>query len=208
MNTVLGAAGAFVDWLASLDLWLVLLFTGLSAAVETTFLLGLLVPGEAVVMLAGSLPAGPAGFALAVLVGTAGAMLGQVGGYLVGWSLGGRLRRSRLGVRIGEQRWQRAEAYLRDRGAAALVGVRFLAVIHAVVPLVAGSVRMPFGRFVGWSTLGTALWVAAFAGLGTVSATADRFGGAGVLLTAVAASCLGLIPLAGRLLRRRRVPAG
>lgn len=199
---LMNAATAFVDWLATLDEWSVLLFTALSAAVEMTFLLGLLVPGESVVMLAGSLPDGPAGFALAVAVGTGGALLGQIGGYAVGRVLGARLRETRLGRRIGAERWQRAEVYLRDNGASALVAVRFVAVIHAVVPIVAGTVKMPFGRFVGWSALGTMLWVGAFAGVGALTAGVDSSGGVGLVLTAIGATCLGLVPLAGRLVRR------
>ncbi|MEV6599759.1 VTT domain-containing protein [Actinoplanes sp. NPDC051346] len=196
------AASAFVDWLGTLDQWAVLLVTALSGAVETTFLLGLFIPGESVVTLAGSLPQGPGGFALAVAAGTAGAMAGQIAGYAVGRILGPRLRDTRLGRRIGAQRWERAEAYLRDRGAAALVAMRFVAVIHAVVPIVAGTVRMPFGRFVGWSTLGTAIWVSSFAAMGALSAGAGSSQGTGVVLTAIGATCLGIVPFAGRLVRR------
>jgi membrane-associated protein len=199
---LLNAATAFVDRLSTLDEWTVLLFTFLSTAAETTFLLGLLVPGESVVMLAGSLPDGPAGIALAVLVGTAGALTGQVCGYAVGRVFGARLRNTRLGRRIGAERFDRAEAYLRDRGAPALVAVRFVAVIHAVVPIVAGVARMPFGRFLLWSALGTTLWVGAFAALGVVTADADSSGGLGIVLTAIGATCLGVVPIAARLIRR------
>ncbi len=203
MNT----ATAFVDWLSTLDRWTVLVFTFLSAAVEMTFLAGLLVPGESVVMLAGSLPDGPAGFAAVLVVGTAGALAGQIAGYAVGRAFGPRLRSTRLGRRIGAARFDRAEAYLRDRGAPALVAVRFVAVVHAVVPIVAGVVRMPFGRFVLWSGLGTALWVGAFAGVGLLTAGADATGGLGLVLTAVGATCLGVVPFAARRLRRLRRPA-
>jgi membrane-associated protein len=198
---LLDAATAFVHWLATLDTWLVMIFTALSTAVEMTFLLGLLVPGESVVMLAGSLDS-PAGFALAVIVGTAGGLLGQIGGYLIGRALGARLRDTRLGRRIGTERWNRAEAYLRDNGASALVAVRFVAVIHSVVPIVAGTARMPFGRFLGWSALGTVLWVSAFAGVGALTADVDSSGGIGLVLTAIGATCLGLIPLGVKLVRR------
>src|SRR5689334_6263343 len=112
------------------------MFTFLSSGVEMTFLAGLLVPGESVVMLAGSLP-GPAGFAAVLVVGTLGALAGQTMGYAVGRAFGPRLRATRLGRRIGADRFDRAEAYLRDKGAPALVAVRFVAVIHAVVPIVA-----------------------------------------------------------------------
>ena len=199
---MLNAASAFIDWLSTLDQWTVLLFTFLTAAVEMTFLAGLLVPGESVVMLAAALPDGPAGFAVVVVVGTAGAMAGQILGYAVGRAFGERLRGTRLGRRIGADRFDRAEAYLRERGAPALVAVRFVAVIHAVVPIVAGAVRMPFGRFVLWSGLGTALWVSAFATAGALTAGADATGGLALLLTAVGATCLGVVPFAARLVRR------
>jgi membrane-associated protein len=196
------AAAAFVEWLSTLDGWMVLLFTFLSTAVEMTFMLGLLVPGESVVMLAGSLPDGPAGIALAVVVATAGGLASQVCGYAVGRIFGSRLRGTRLGRRIGAERFDRAEAYLRGSGASALVAVRFLAVIHAVVPIMAGIVRMPFGRFLGWSALGTALWVSVFAVVGAVTAGADSTGGVALVLTAIGATCLGVVPLAARLVRR------
>jgi membrane protein DedA with SNARE-associated domain len=193
---------AFVDRLAALDAWSVLLVTFLSTAVEMTFLLGLLVPGESVVMLAASLPDGPAGFILAVAVGTAGALAGQILGYAVGRHFGPRLRATGLGRRIGAERFDRAEAYLAERGAPALVAVRFVAVIHAVVPIAAGVTRMPFGRFLGWSALGTVLWVGAFAGVGAVTTGADASGGVALVLTALGATCLGLVPLGARLVRR------
>ncbi|MFI5495844.1 DedA family protein [Actinoplanes sp. NPDC051859] len=196
------AATAFIDWIATLDSWAVVLVTALSSAIEATFLLGLFIPGESVVTLAGALPRGPGGFALAVAAGTAGAMTSQIAGYAVGRVLGSRLRDTRLGQRIGTERWDRAETFLRDRGAAALVAIRFVAVIHAVVPIVAGTVRMPFGRFVGWSAVGTTVWVTAFAAVGALSSGSGSSDGTGVVLTAVGATCLGIVPFAGRLLRR------
>lgn len=202
MTDLLSAATDFVTWLSTLGTWSVLLITFLSTAVEMTFLLGLLVPGESVVMLAGSLPDGPAGIAVAVVVATAGGLAGQVAGYAVGRAFGPRLRETRLGRRIGAERFDRAEEYLRARGASALVAVRFLAVIHAVVPIVAGVARMPFGRFLGWSALGTALWVSAFAVVGAATAGADSTGGLGLILTAVGATLLGVVPFAARLARR------
>jgi membrane-associated protein len=201
LTDLLHAATAFVEWLSTRDPAAVLLFTFLSTAVEMTFLLGLLVPGESVVMLAGSLPAGPAGFALVVAVGTAGALSGQILGYAVGRVAGDRLRDTRLGRRIGAERFDRAEAYLRDRGAPALVAVRFVAVIHSVVPIVAGTARMPFGRFLGWSALGTVLWVSAFAGVGVATAGASS-GGVALVLTAIGATCLGAVPIGARLIRQ------
>jgi membrane protein DedA with SNARE-associated domain len=204
---LLNAATTFVDWLATLEGWMVLLVTFVSTAVEMTFLLGLLVPGESVVMLAGSLPDGPAGITVAIAIATAGGLAGQVAGYALGRAFGPRLRGTRLGRRIGADRFDRAEAYLRDRGASALVAIRFVAVIHAVVPIVAGVARMPFGRFLGWSALGTALWTGAFAVVGALTASADATGGVALVLTAIGATCLGIVPVAAKLARRAFSPA-
>jgi membrane-associated protein len=201
-HNLLHAATAFVDWLSTLDERTVLLVTFLTAAVEMTFLLGLLVPGESVVMLAASLPHGPGGIAAAVGVATAGALAGQICGYAVGRAFGPRLRGTRLGRRIGADRFDRAEGYLRGRGGWTLAAVRFIAVVHAVVPIVAGVTRMPFRRFVLWSALGTVLWVGAFSTLGVITADADSSGGVAVVLTAIGATCLGVVPLAARLVRR------
>ena len=118
---LLNAATTFIDWLSTLEGWTVLLVTFVSTAVEMTFLLGLLVPGESVVMLAGSLPDGPAGVALAIAIATAGGLAGQVVGYALGRAFGPRLRATRLGRRIGAERFDRAEDYLRERGASTLV---------------------------------------------------------------------------------------
>ena len=82
------------------------------------------------------------------------------------------------------------------------MAVRFVAVIHAVVPIVAGAARMPFGRFLGWSALGTVLWVGAFAGVGAVTAGADSTGGVALVLTATARPASG-----GAARRPPRAPA-
>src|SRR5690606_20231311 len=114
--------------------------------------------GDLAVLLAGSTVRGPLEFVTLVLAVTAGAMVGECGGYVLGRTLGPRVRRTRLGRRLGEHRWERAEAYLSRYGAPALVPVRFVSVAHAIAPLVAGSAGMPVGRFLGWSTLGTVIW--------------------------------------------------
>ena len=98
---------------------------------------------------------------------------------------------------------RRTERYLAGRGASSLVAVRFVAVVHAVAPLVAGTVRMPYRRFIGWSALGTLIWSATFTGLGVLAGASYReYGHASLIGTVVAASLLGSLVLLGK--RRRR----
>jgi membrane-associated protein len=79
MDGLLGVTDAVLTWLSSLDSWVIYLCTGLFIALETTALVGLVIPGDAVILLAGSTVTGPAAFAAVVLSVTGGAMLGESG---------------------------------------------------------------------------------------------------------------------------------
>lgn len=135
-------------------------------------LLGVLVPGDvAVLMAVGLVPRGAAGPLIAVIAGN-----------LSGWSLsffagryfGGRLRRSRFGVWIGEARWAAAERTLGRRGGRMILIAPFLPVFNALLPLAAGGLRMPYRRFVLCATTGAALWAGLYVLLGMA---AGVFGG-------------------------------
>jgi membrane protein DedA with SNARE-associated domain len=96
----------------------------------------------------------------------AGAVAGDSIGYELGRHFGHRLRRSALGRRIGEQRWERAEAYLRERGGRAIFFARWILVVRAVVPALAGQARMPYRRFLAWNVAGAVPLCVLHVGLG------------------------------------------
>lgn len=203
----LGVADTVLDWLFTLDPLLISLFTALFTALETTALIGLVVPGDAVTLLAGSTVTTWGAYATVVLAATAGSLAGETGGYLLGRLVGARLRYGRLGRRLGERRWSRAEDYLNGHGAPALAAARFVAVVHAVVPLVAGTVRMPFRRFLAWSALGALSWSALFTAVGVVAGTGYRqYGHVSLLATLAVVTAVALASVARRL-RGRRSPA-
>lgn len=205
MDGVLGVTEAMLDWLRSLDVWVIYLGTGLFTTLETTALVGLVIPGDEVILLAGSTVTNPARFGAVVFAATTGAMIGESGGYALGRLVGPGLRHTRLGRRLEAERWARTEAYLHRRGGPALAAVRFVAVIHAIAPLVAGSLRMPFHRFFGWSVLGTVVWSSTLTGVGAVvGASLREYGGISLVVTATVLSLFGLVPLARWQLRRRR----
>jgi membrane-associated protein len=184
------------------------LLTGLVVTLETSLLIGLLLPGDSVVLLAGTTVTGPSRFAALVAVSTLGSLLGESVGYLIGSRYGQRVRASRAGRRLGEDTWARAESFLTGRGGRAVAAARFVAVVHAVVPVVAGSVGMPYRRFVGWSALGAAAWSATYVGIGALAGASwrhygERLGVAALAVLALAALAVWLL----RSARRRRRPA-
>jgi membrane-associated protein len=186
------------------------LLTGLFMTLETTLLIGLVLPGDSVVLLAGTTVTGPARFGALVAVATFGSLLGESIGYLLGQRYGDRVRASHLGRRLGEDAWANAAAFLGGRGGRAVAAARFVAVVHALVPVVAGSVRMGYRRFLGWSALGAVAWSLTFVGVGSLAGASwrrygERFGLAGLAV-------LGVVALAGWSLktarrRRRALPA-
>jgi membrane-associated protein len=143
-----------LDALTGLQPAVLYLLTGLVVTLETSLLIGLLLPGDSVVLLAGTTVTGPSRFAAVVAVGTLGSLLGESIGYLLGRRYGERVRGSGVGRRLGEDAWAGAESFLTGRGGRAVAAARFVAVVHAVVPVVAGAVGMPYRRFLGWSALG------------------------------------------------------
>jgi len=172
-----------LELLAGMDHTSLMLLTMALTMLETTALIGLVIPGDVAVLLAGSTANGPGRFALVLAAASAGTYLGELGGYAIGRAAGPKLRRSRL---IGERRWARAEAYLAGKGARVLVPARFVSVVHAVAPIVAGAVRMPFKRFAFWSGIGAIVWAAVYTTVGAAAGTAYReYGHLGLATSAV-----------------------
>jgi membrane-associated protein len=194
-----------LEALAGLGPALLYLLTGLFTALETSALIGLVVPGDAVVLLAGTTASSPARFGALVAAAVAGSLAGESVGYLLGRRFGDRLRSSRLGRRVGAANWARAERFLNGRGGRAVFAARFVAVVHALLPVVAGAVRMPYRRFVGWAAAGSLAWSVLYVGLGAAAGASwrqfgERLGLAGYGLLGLLVAGLLLV----RAARRRR----
>lgn len=127
----------------------------LAAASEAALFLGLVVPGETALLVAGVLAANGQGHLVPyILAAVAGAIAGDSIGYEIGRHFGPRLRRSALGRRVGEERWERAEHYLQRKGGRAIFLGRWIAVVRAIVPALAGQAHMPYSRFLAWNVAG------------------------------------------------------
>jgi membrane-associated protein len=189
--------------LTDLDPVSLALVTWAFTAMEATVLLGLLVPGDMVVLLAGASARAPEALVLVVLAAAVGTYTGELLGYGIGRAVGRRIRTTWIGRRIGDRRWDRAEAYLTGRGARVLVPVRFVSMIHALAPMFVGTVRMPVRRFAGWAALGALVWAITYTSIGAVAGSAYReHGHAGLLISAAVVS-VGAVIFAVRARRAR-----
>jgi membrane-associated protein len=190
--------------LAGLDPVSLVLVTWAFTALEATVLVGLLVPGDVVVLLAGASTRAPETFVLVVLAAAAGTYTGELLGYGLGRAVGRRIRTTWLGRRVGPHRWERAEAYLTGRGARMLVPVRFVSMIHAVAPMFVGTVRMPLRSFAGWAALGAVVWAIAYTSIGAATGTAYREHGHTGLLVSIAVVLTGGVVFTLRARRRAK----
>lgn len=183
------------------------LVAGLAILLETSVLVGLVVPGDTVVIIAGTAVASPwEGVALGVAV-VIGALIGESIGFWLGRFLGPRIRHSRLGARIGERAWVRAELYVSRRGGIAIFLSRFLPVLHSLVPLTVGMTGYAYRRFLAWTAPACILWAGIYvsvasAAAGTYRDLAESAHYAGYVFVAVIALFILAIALGKRVLHR------
>ncbi|MBP2702760.1 VTT domain-containing protein [Microbispora sp. RL4-1S] len=184
----------------------VVLATFLFMAAETSLLVGLLVPGDAAVLLFGTTVGTPWQYAALIAAAALGAMMGETIGYLIGSRYGTAVRYSRLGRRLGEGRWARAEEVARgESGGRALIATRFVPVLHSMVPVIAGTLGMPYRRFIAWEAAGCLVWAATYLGIGALAGTALRAHGSqmGYAASAVLVALILTVTAVSRKVRRR-----
>nr|WP_256430050.1 CDP-alcohol phosphatidyltransferase family protein [Plantibacter sp. MCCC 1A11337] len=141
---------------------------------ESGLWLGLVVPGEPVVLLLSAMLDSAPGALVLFLAVALGGSLGDQLGYLVGRRSGGRLRDSAAIRRLGVDGWDRAVEALERRGAQAVFLTRLVPVLRCLTPTAAGVAGVPYRSFLAASLLGSLLWSAVYVGVGSlVRATLD-----------------------------------
>ncbi len=158
---------------------------------------GVPLPGETVLIAAGVLVhRGALDFGDTLFFGIFGAVVGSQIGYWVG-RFGGRpfvLRWGRY-VLITPERLGHAEAFFARHGGRAVFLARFFVGLRVFGALVAGTSRMPWGKFALYNVLGGTVWVSAVVSLGyflwaSISLVEHWVGRASLLLLAVLALAL------------------
>lgn len=168
----------FLTWLLdavqSVDPVIRTLLAGFAIMLETSVLVGLVVPGDTIVIVAGTAVSSPLEGVLLGVVVVLGALAGESIGFWLGRLIGPRLQHSRLGRRIGEKNWQRSERYLRRRGGPAIFISRFLPVLHSLVPLTVGMSGYPYRRFLAWTIPACIVWSTLYISVAAVAAGTYR----------------------------------
>lgn len=201
----------FLSWLLdtvqSVDPVVRTILAGVAVMLETSILIGLIVPGDTIVIVAGTAVASPLeGLFLGIAV-VIGALIGESIGFWLGRYLGPYIRASRLGQRLGDDKWERSERYLRKRGGPAIFISRFLPVLHSLVPLTVGMSGYSYRRFLAWTTPACIVWAALYisvsaAAAGTYRELADQIHYAGYVFVAVIVVFLLLVFLGKKLIER------
>jgi membrane-associated protein len=197
-----------LDTVQSVDPTLRVLLAGVGMLLETSILIGLIVPGDTVVLVAATGVGNGFEFAFLLLAVIVGALAGESIGFALGRFFGPRIRASRLGSRLGERNWIRAEQYLARRGGIAVFVSRFLPVFHALIPLTVGMSAMSYRRFLQWTVPACAIWAGAYVSVGTLAAGSFRVVArelhfAGYLFAAVIAVFFAIVLVTRKLLERR-----
>jgi membrane protein DedA with SNARE-associated domain/membrane-associated phospholipid phosphatase len=159
------------DLSKGLGAWTYLLVGGL-AFLETGAFVGLVAPGEFTVMLGGAV-ASQGDISLPVILGITwfAAFLGDTVSFVLGAKLGREfLVRHGARFRITPERLKRVEDYFDRHGGKTILVGRFIGLVRARAPFIAGSSRMRYGAFAPYSVLGTGLWAAAFILIGYFAA--------------------------------------
>lgn len=155
-------AGWVQDVLGAVPPWVVYLSVFLLPFLEASVFLGFVFPGETALVFGGVLAhEGDVSLSGVLALAIVGAILGDAVGYGVGRRWGADLQRSRLGRKVGADRWRTTEAFLHRRGASAVFFGRWTALLRAMVPSAAGMARLPYRTFALWNALGGTLWAVA-----------------------------------------------
>jgi membrane protein DedA with SNARE-associated domain len=166
--------GTVVDTLMHVQPGWVYGLAALLVFAEAALFFGFVVPGETAVVVGGVLAAqGRVELAWLMVIVVVAAVAGDSVGYEIGRRAGGRLiaskalRRHRAGV-------EKAQDLIRRRGAMAVFLGRFLALLRALMPALAGSSKLPYPRFLVFNAAGGLFWGVGFTLVGYLAGAAYK----------------------------------
>jgi undecaprenyl-diphosphatase len=205
------------DLSEGLGAWTYLL-VGALAFLETGAFVGLVAPGEFTVILGGAV-AGQGDISLPLILGItwAAAFAGDSVSFMLGSKLGrGFLVRHGARIGITEPRLKQVEGYFASHGGKTILVGRFIGLVRALAPFIAGSSGMRYGAFAPYSILGTGIWATGLILTGYFASqsldTVTRIVGQGLLAFGLAVGAIVACVLVVRFFRkpqnRRRLVEG
>ena len=161
---------------------------GVLAFLETGAFVGLVFPGETAVILGGAVAGqGETNVIITIAIVWFCAWAGDTTSFFIGRRLGRDfVLRHGPKVRITRERFEQVEEFFRRHGGKTILVGRFIGLVRALAPFIAGSSGMQYRAFVPFSIMGTGLWAAAFTLLGyALSSSLDKaaeYAGTGTLI--------------------------
>ena len=181
---------------------------------EDAIFVGFVIPGETAAVLGGVVASrGEVQLGTMMALVVLAAIIGDSVGYEVGKHLGTRLVKTKVLARYS-RKVENAQEFLRRKGGSAVFLGRFTAFLRAVMPALAGTSRMPYGRFLAYNAAGGIVWGIGFVLLGFLAgnsyeAVAQAVGrDLAVVIAAVAVAALIAWHLRSRRRQQRRRAAG
>jgi membrane-associated protein len=176
---------------------------------ETAVFVGFILPGEIAVVIGGFLASrGHLSLPVLIVIVVLAAVAGPFVGYEIGRRMGDRLFGARPLRRV-QRGVDKARTVLRQRGGAAVLAGRFVAVVRALMPAAAGAAQVRYRTFTVYNVLGGLVWGIGYCLVGYLagSAYAVVAGRIGTGLAAVIAAIV-LILVVGWAYRRHRAAGG
>ena len=204
----------FDDWLvqflATYHQWAYLILF-LVLFCETGLVIMPLLPGDTLLFTMGMTAASCKSIEMQYLlpVMMAGAILGDTANYWVGRWIGPKVFHKDSAKYLNKEHLHRAHAFYEKHGGKTVSIARFIPVIRAFAPFVAGVGSMSYARFVIFSVVGSICWVGFFTTAGYYSAHVPfiKEWGMQISLAIIGIICISIIVgVIKQVLRARRQP--
>ena len=181
---------ALLEFVASVPDWQRILLAFVAIALETSVLIGLIVPGDSVMLVAATATDNAWQWAGLIAACIAGAIVGESFGYLLGKIFRPRILQVLIRRKPWFRAWKSIERNVLRRGGPFIFLSRFLPVAHSLVPLAVGASGYNYRRFLLWTAPACLIWATLYASAGwaaggTFTALADRVHGAGYVFVGI-----------------------
>ena len=159
-------AQSVIDAFGPLAPWVVAAFVFF----ETAFIFTSFLPGDSLLFILGLMlvtaPSGTPPFIVSVFLVLIAAVLGSQLGYEVGNRVGKPLFERGHNIIFNAKTLQQTHTMFERYGARAVILARFVPIIRALVPMLAGISYLERPKFLRYNLIGAALWVVGFMSLG------------------------------------------
>lgn len=132
---------------------------------ETAFIFTSFLPGDSLLFLTGLALATADPWLphwLGFLMVWIAAFLGTQTGYWIGWKIGPKLFSANRNFLLNDKVLEKTHDFFEQYGSKAIVLARFVPILRALVPMLAGISKMDTRRFTRLNALGATLWVGIF----------------------------------------------